>query len=177
MSLKIMVTGSRSWSDEVGLRTQLAFAARGRDVELLHGDCPTGADAIADAFARTQHRWTVTPFPPDRSKGRQGRLERNQAMVDAGPDLVLAFIEPSSVGSWHAVTRAMVAGLPVSVFGTEVVTPDVAHRAHHAAGRLVADGGWRSARRRALAVQLTSLRAGERLMPGMLAAIEETEQP
>lgn len=83
--MRIMVTGSRSWPHEATVRTQLAFTAAGRRyVELIHGDCPTGADAIADAFGREQPGWTVTPFPPDRAKGRSGYLERNQAMVEHG---------------------------------------------------------------------------------------------
>jgi hypothetical protein len=44
---------------------------------------------------------------------------RNQAMVDAGADLCLAFIHPRSRGATHCAVTAIHAGITTSVFHTD----------------------------------------------------------
>ena len=94
-------------------------------------------------------------------------------MLAAGPDLLVAFAAPDSVGTWHTITLAMEAGLRVVAIGTHVATTDFAHRAHLAAGRLVANGGWKSARRRALAVAFAAVKPGDPVPPGWHDAVDE----
>jgi YspA, cpYpsA-related SLOG family len=47
----ILVTGGRDWPDPDRLATVLDHAAGGTQVRLLVGDCPTGADRHARAWA------------------------------------------------------------------------------------------------------------------------------
>lgn len=92
--MRVLVTGSRDWPDRDIIWSALAaIATESPFATLVHGDCPTGADAIAD------HWWTtfgghVERHPADWSRGRKAGPERNAEMVTLGADLCLAFIGP-----------------------------------------------------------------------------------
>lgn len=121
----VMMTGSRDWADAGAVALALAECDDGTPMTLFHGDCPTGADAMAKEYAASQG-WTVRDFPPDERLGKRGFYVRNKAMVDAGPDVCLAFIGPctrlgctrgpaghDSHGTDMTVKLAGQAGIPV----------------------------------------------------------------
>ena len=169
--MKIAVSGSRGWTNTATINSTLSRIAGLADgVELWHGTC-RGADQLCAAYARDVG-WTVREFPPASWTARD-LLARNRAMIAAGPDLLVAFVAPDSVGTWHTVTLAMESGLRVVTVGTHVATNEFADRAHLAAGRLVANGGWKSARRRALAVAFAALKPGDPVPPGWPDAVNE----
>jgi hypothetical protein len=102
---RILITGSRDWADDTRLSFELG-AAIGEacrtghpmaSVVIVHGDCPTGADAMADAVAR-HYGYRVERHPADWRPG--GKLDksagyrRNAEMVAAGADLCLCFLAP-----------------------------------------------------------------------------------
>lgn len=92
--MRLLITGSRDWSDKQMIRDALRGAVSGirsRDVTLVHGDCPTGADRIADETGRLWG-FDIEPHPADWSRGRKAGPERNAHMVSLGADLCLAFI-------------------------------------------------------------------------------------
>ncbi len=125
MSVRILVTGSRDWarSDQVKFALD-CIVERETNVTVVHGDCPTGADAIAAKYAKFRG-WAVEAHPADWSKGKGEGPARNQRMVDLGADIVLAFISDChkpehkdqprhlSHGTVDCVTRAQKAGLSV----------------------------------------------------------------
>lgn len=121
--MRVMVTGSRDLPDDGLVASALSAATREGDT-VVHGDCPTGADAQADAWARA-HARLVEPHPADwKAFGHAAGPMRNQAMVDSKPDLVLAFFTPGrehsrSRGTSMTVRMAHVAGLPVITWGRE----------------------------------------------------------
>lgn len=88
---------------------------------LYHGDCPTGADRVAKAWAiRRGHEHK--PFEAKwESYGKLAGPMRNQQMIDAKPVLLVAF--PGGDGTADCVARAMLAGIPV--FEARYETPDV----------------------------------------------------
>lgn len=94
---RILVTGSRAWSDEDKIESAMwnAWGDLGNpDIEsvtLVHGACPTGADALAASIA-SKVGMSVEARPADWSKGRKAGPERNAAMVALGADVCLAFI-------------------------------------------------------------------------------------
>lgn len=94
MSRRILVTGSRDWVDREAIASAVMEAAWTREPEvvtLVHGACPTGADAIADElWALTG--WPVERHPADWSMGRSAGPKRNAHMVSLGADICLAFI-------------------------------------------------------------------------------------
>lgn len=118
--MRVLVTGSRNWTDDVvlscALFETLVEAGRPNDAVLVHGACPTGADAMAEQWWRRQGL-PVERHPAEWTKhGRAAGPIRNQAMVDLGADVCLAFIRNDSRGATHCMTRAEVAGIPVRVW-------------------------------------------------------------
>lgn len=116
--LRILVTGSRNYAYPYTLRGVLreAWTQAGRParVVLVHGACPTGADALADVYARSMG-WTVEPHPAAWNElGRAAGPIRNSEMVAAGADVVTAFFQQrKSAGTEDCVRQAHIAGLLV----------------------------------------------------------------
>jgi hypothetical protein len=115
MSPRILVTGSRDWDDVAVVMTALRDAANGlpRDTVLVHGACPTGADALAEKV------WLASGRPVERHPadwagyGRYAGPRRNKQMVDLGADVCLAFIKGGSAGASGTAKMADDAGIPV----------------------------------------------------------------
>lgn len=120
---RVLVTGSRDWEDREaidGALTALAAANtfHDRTTVVVHGACPTGADAMADEWARwhaarsplievERHRanWQIN--------GKRAGFIRNAHMVNLGADLCFAFINDGSRGASHTAALAEQAGIPV----------------------------------------------------------------
>jgi hypothetical protein len=118
--MRILITGSRNWPDDGTVEQAILdvknwFYFDWEDVVIVHGDCPTGADAIADEFA-TEYDIKVERHPADWKKhGRAAGPIRNQEMVDLGADICLAFPLPDSRGTIHCMKAAKKAGIPVKL--------------------------------------------------------------
>lgn len=116
---RVLVTGSRTWDDVATLAAVLdGIRARvGNRMVVVHGHCPDGADAIADA-------WTLQylPRPPERwpapwtQLGKSAGPRRNQAMVDSRPDETVAFLRDpaNSRGTKHCAAASERAGIPTT---------------------------------------------------------------
>lgn len=105
---RVLVTGSRDW-----LTPDTVWAALNdcltetlltrRQLVVVHGDCPRGADAHAALWAGVAGQFTdqvsVEPYPAD---WRQH-----------GADVCLAFIRDQSRGASHTAQLAEAAGIPV----------------------------------------------------------------
>jgi hypothetical protein len=117
--LRILVTGSRTWDDRRRVRRALTGVALERGdfhgIVVVHGACPTGADALADEWATNHDDWGVTaerhPADWDRHGKRAGFI-RNAEMVATGADLCLAFIKDGSRGATMTADLAEKAGIP-----------------------------------------------------------------
>lgn len=138
---RILVTGARDWSDDVAVAEALLeardTATRGAEIVLVHGDCQTGADAIAKRWATTWG-WIVEDHPADWERYRNAAgYRRNAEMVNLGADICLAFIRPcvalrcrgrlprhDSHGTAHCAGLARSAGiLVIEVRGPEMSDP------------------------------------------------------
>lgn len=132
---RVLVTGSRTWRDEQAIRDALAAVVSEHgpeNVTVVHG-AARGADEIADRIASA---WggglTVERHPADwdapcRPTCRHGYkiradrkpycpsvgIYRNQAMVDLGADVCLAFQVGKSRGTADCIRRAEKADIPV----------------------------------------------------------------
>ncbi|NUP15463.1 MAG: DUF2493 domain-containing protein [Streptomyces sp.] len=123
---RVLVTGSRDWEDRAAIDdflTSLAAANvfHNRTTVVVHGACPTGADAIADDWARYHAaRSPLVEFerhPANWSlNGKRAGFIRNARMVNLGADLCLAFIRNGSRGASHTAALAEQAGIPVRRF-------------------------------------------------------------
>lgn len=122
-SRRILVTGSRHWTDIATIngalhRTYLALSHDGSDVVLVHGECHLGG---ADIIARDIWRAVGLrdePHPAEIVNGRALGPQRNQRMVDLGADVCLAFPLLGSRGTYDCMRRARDAGIPVYTFGS-----------------------------------------------------------
>jgi YspA, cpYpsA-related SLOG family len=121
---RILITGSRTWADRALLSFELgvAIGESGRElrhVVLVHGACPSGADAIAAALA-TSWGYRQEAHPADWRPGgvfdRSAGFRRNAEMIATRPDVVLAFIRDGSAGATHCAGLAEKAGIPVRRF-------------------------------------------------------------
>jgi hypothetical protein len=106
------------------LRAAYAYLGKG-EVTLVHGDCPDGADAIADLIWTLQFgKDFVEKHPADWAEhGKKAGYIRNKAMVDTKPDLVLAFQVDSSKGTQHTIDLVKAADLEVNLFEDFLVPP------------------------------------------------------
>lgn len=115
--MRVLVTGSRDWDDREAIRDEVERIWREHGpFTLVHGDCPTGADAIADDLFTRHHidQRSIERFPADwAAHGKRAGYLRNKAMIDSRPDLVLAFIRNESRGASMTVKLAEAAGIPV----------------------------------------------------------------
>ncbi len=131
--LRILVTGSRDWTDRHLLHAALidAIEVYGphliRDdgapgdpridwelVTLVHGDA-RGADRIAASLGRALS-FQVEPHPADwKTHGKAAGHIRNAEMVALGADVCLAFLLGASRGARGCMDLAEKAGIPVVV--------------------------------------------------------------
>jgi len=117
MSFRVVVCGSRSFSDFVLLRSKLdAFLSRklAEDaVVILSGGC-RGADSLGERYARLRGL-PVERFLPDWARcGRSAGLARNEVMVKAA-DAVVAFWDGRSRGTAHVISLAKILNKPLRV--------------------------------------------------------------
>lgn len=109
--MKVLVCGSRCWTDYDAIYNRLAELPR--NALIIHG-AARGADSHA-ALAASRLKLDQTPVPADWSKGKRGGLERNLRMLDLEPELVLAFWDGGSRGTMHTVREAHKRGIPVEI--------------------------------------------------------------
>ena len=130
---RVLITGSRTWDREdiifLALNECLANVWRRggyRNLVIVHGDCPKGADRMAAEWVRF---WPPIPFSPAltmvreeahpanwKKHNNQAGFIRNQEMVDLGADLCLAFIKAKSNGATHCANAAEKAGIDTKRF-------------------------------------------------------------
>lgn len=135
-SRRVLVTGSRNWTDRTAVFTSLAIQAVATDeLVVVHGGAK-GADALADMFARRHPRARAEVHPADWDRECDGECKhyerrrpdgrlycpvagvvRNQKMVDLGADICLAFPLGESKGTRDCMRRAAKAGIQVSNMG------------------------------------------------------------
>lgn len=106
--MKILVTGSRDWTDARRIEFEIFRALYEakcpyHEAVLMHGACPTGADALADEYARATGMHRVL-YPADWD------------MVHDSPDICLAFIRNGSRGASMTADLASKAGIETRRF-------------------------------------------------------------
>jgi SLOG family YspA-like protein len=117
--MRLLVCGSRTWTDRARLRQvldQVVAEHSDGQVVLIEGDA-RGADRLAGQLAR-ERGWRLEHYPADWTRqGRAAGFQRNARMLQQGrPDLVVAFtVGPlhESRGTADMVRRARAAGVPV----------------------------------------------------------------
>lgn len=117
---RVLVTGSRDWDDvEIiwqAMGQAVHDAGQDREIVVVHGACPRGADWHADRWARLADA-QIERHPADWARhGKAAGFRRNAEMVNLGADVALAFIRNGSRGASHTAALAEQAGIPVRRF-------------------------------------------------------------
>jgi hypothetical protein len=118
--MKVMVCGSRGWTDAHAIEQRL-------DALRDHRPSPTfrlivgtdrkgvGADSIARDWA-LRRGVTLDEFPPDVTLPSPQRFHvRNDAMLNENPDIVLAFWDGESPGTSSVINKAYKRGIVTEV--------------------------------------------------------------
>jgi len=123
--MRVIVSGSRDWAGIYGesrvqavLNTLLTLASTlGTRLTIVHGGCPSGADAVADRWClRREDQVDMEVFEPDwRSLGKRAGPVRNQAMVERGADMCLVFMKDGSRGATITASLAREARIPTYI--------------------------------------------------------------
>lgn len=124
--MRIVVTGCRDWYiPDVAESVVARFLARyGPGIVVING----GAPGIDQSFREACAELGIACETYEADWGRHGKgagPRRNQAMLDAGADLVVAFHQDlaSSRGTGDMVRRALAAGVPTYLCDDETATP------------------------------------------------------
>jgi hypothetical protein len=111
MKLRVLVCGSREWTDELPVRAVLdgLYESAWDEFYVCQGGA-RGADAIAKKWCEDEEV-PVNTFPADWSKGKQAGYLRNAQMLEEGkPTVVFAF--GHGKGTDMMVNLAVKAGVP-----------------------------------------------------------------
>lgn len=101
MSIRILITGSRSWDniDYIRLAFMELAEEHGQHITLVSGACPTGADRLGEIVA-AELGWNIELYPADWAKyGNRAGFVRNSQMIDTEPDMVVGFVRNKSKGA------------------------------------------------------------------------------
>jgi hypothetical protein len=120
--MRVLVCGSRSWSDYKRIKEELAALHPGigpddtADLPVVIDGDARGADKLAHQAAVELGYGTAT-YPADwKTHGKRAGILRNAQMLAEGkPDLVIAFWDGSSRGTLNMIEIAQEAGVPTRV--------------------------------------------------------------
>lgn len=116
--MKILITGSRDWTDEATIKAALMPYATYDSryaTELIHGGAK-GADTIAGQLAQFWG-WKETRMPANWERyGKMAGLIRNTEMLDLQPDVCIAFHKNNSRGTQDMIKKCKRAGLKTIVY-------------------------------------------------------------
>ena len=120
--MRILVTGSRHWTDRWVIEDSLFKLTKEYPLNhvLIHGGA-RGADTIAHELIRkwveNGYSWRIETHPANWNKyGRAAGPIRNAQMLTEGkPDICLAFPLPGSRGTGDMIRKANEAGVEVRI--------------------------------------------------------------
>lgn len=115
--MKLVITGSRNWRDVDFIINQLDLIHCQYNVlEVLSGNCPTGADLICEEWA-VFNEIKLTKYPANFSlHGKRGAYIRNNQMTIDGDMLVGFCKSETSVGTEMTIKLMREKNKPCTVF-------------------------------------------------------------
>jgi hypothetical protein len=110
--MKVLITGGRSYSDRQRLFGELDQIHAARSISLIIHGAASGADTLADDWARAAGVEVVSCAADWKRHGRAAGPIRNAAMLkDHSPNMVVAF--PGGRGTANMIALARAAGVVV----------------------------------------------------------------
>ena len=116
---RLLVTGSRDWSDVEVIATELQFVAKKYNNVVLVSGHAIGADRIAELIA-VDLGWVVEIHEPDWTlHGKSAGFKRNTTMLETDVQAVLAFHKDNSKGTADTIKKAKERKIPTRVLVEE----------------------------------------------------------
>lgn len=107
------IAGSRGYNNYISFAGVLDTLLQPEDI-LVSGGCPSGADFLAEKYAKERSR-TIEVHKADWNKyGRAAGMIRNNEIVNRS-DFVIAFWDLKSPGTKDTIEKARQRGVPVHV--------------------------------------------------------------
>lgn len=127
---RLLITGSRTWDDYDTIKSSIINLIKelvaadpymgtiplGNWFNIVHGNCPKGADFLADHFARTALKLKPELYDADWRLGKRAGYLRNARMVDSMPDACIAYIRDKSKGATSCRNLAKNKGIPTETY-------------------------------------------------------------
>ena len=111
--LKIAVVGSRTFTNYELIKKTLDTYKKKEDIFIISGGA-RGADSLAQRYAKENGLSILIIYPNYRKFGKKAPLIRNREIVE-NCDLVIAFPDKNSRGTWHTIQVARKMGKPVKI--------------------------------------------------------------
>lgn len=119
MTYRILVTGSRDWTDWDALGQALKVHYSNRpywdDAVFVHGDCPDGVDAATEVLCG----YLDLKTEKHNANGFDSFKDRNQHMVSIGADICLAFATSWASGTGQTARMARKADIHTIDYGVD----------------------------------------------------------
>lgn len=115
---RVLICGDREWKDHAYIFDRLDDLRPFYGIDVVIEGCARGADRLAETWAKARNV-PVEHFPAAWDKyGKNAGWLRNEKMLNAEPDLVIAFHTAlqQSKGTAHMVKIAKAAGVQTLVF-------------------------------------------------------------
>jgi len=112
---RLLVTGSRDWSDVEVITAELQFVAKKYNNVVLVSGHAIGADRIAEEIA-VGLGWVVEIHEPDwKLHGQSAGFKRNTTMLETEVQAVLAFHKNNSKGTADTIRKAKERKIPTRI--------------------------------------------------------------
>lgn len=112
--MKILICGGREWADEKPIKKVIDFLPP--ESTVISGGAP-GADSIAERLALMRADLKVEIFHAKWILwGKSAGPKRNIEMLEEKPDIVYAFPDKDSVGTYHTIKEARKRGIKVVIY-------------------------------------------------------------
>ena len=116
---RLLVSGSRTWTDVEVITTELQFIAKKYNNVVLVSGHAVGADRIAEEVA-VGLGWVVEIHEPDwKLNGDSAGYKRNTTMLETDVQAVLAFHKDNSKGTADTIKKAKERKIPTRVLVEE----------------------------------------------------------
>lgn len=103
--MKLAIVGSREFENYDLLCVEVSKIKETQTIELIVSGGAKGADTLAKKYA-SMNNIPLVEFKPDYKKfGHNAPVQRNKLIVEIS-DCVLAFVAPTSKGTWDTIRKA-----------------------------------------------------------------------
>jgi hypothetical protein len=117
--MRVLFTGSRTFADDRAVIDMLEGLVRKagtpKQITIVHGGAP-GLDSVAGVLARHFGMCVEVHHADWQKHGKAAGPIRNQAMVDLGADLTVAYPQKGGRGTQDCIERSVRAGIPTIVY-------------------------------------------------------------